>query len=328
MKEKKKRRKTVEYGRYGYFFIAPFFITYLCLQVYPLFSTFYYSTLSYTKRNLKTTIIKPETLSAAFTNFAKILGITEGERAYFITYFQNTVAIWISNFIPQLLVALLLAVWLTDTKIKLKGTGIFKVIVYLPSVITAASISVLFHALFSQYGPITITLQKMGIISKTFDFMKSVVGSRGIIAFILFWMWYGNSTLLLISGILGINPSLFEAADIDGASGWKKFRFVTLPLLKPIMVYVLITSVIGGLQMYDIPALFNVEQSGYIGNPGDTTTTMTMYIMRLYEAGDLGRSSAVSVVLFFITLIISLIFFASMRDRSDKPKKSKIGGAK
>ena len=327
MKEKKKRRKTVEYGRYGYLFVAPFFLTYIIFQIYPLISTFYNSTLGYQKRNLKVTITHPEVFSDIFTNFSKILGIAEGERAYFFTYFQNTVAIWVANFIPQILVALLLAVWLTDTKIKLKGTGLFKVIVYLPSVITAASISILFHALFSQYGPITITLQKMGIISTSFDFMKSVVGSRGIIAFILFWMWYGNSTLLLISGILGVNPSLFEAADIDGANGWKKFRYVTLPLLKPIMVYVLVTSVIGGMQMYDIPALFNVEQTGFIGNPGDTTTTMTMYIMRLYEAGDLGRSAAVSVLLFFITLIVSLIFFFTLRTKKEKSPKIKQGGA-
>ena len=97
-------------------------------------------------------------------------------------------------------------------------------------------------------------------------------------------MWFGNTTLLLISGVLGIDPGLFEAADIDGATGWKKFRYITLPLLKPIMLYTLVTSAIGGLQMYDIPALFNVPETGLVGLPDDKTTTMAMYIMRLYNS--------------------------------------------
>ena len=152
------------------------------------------------------------------------------------------------------------------------------------------------------------------MISQNFDFMASVGGTRGLISLILFWMWFGNTTLLLISGVLGIDPGLFEAADIDGATGWKQFRYITLPLLKPILLYVLVTSAIGGLQMYDIPALFNVPETGLVGLPNDTTTTMTMYIMRLYNS-DVGKAATVSVLLFFVTLVISLILFGSMRDK-------------
>ena len=224
------------------------------------------------------------------------------------------------NFVPQILVSLLLAVWLTDTKAKVKGTGAVKVIVYLPSIITAASVSVLFKAMFSQYGPITQSLKNWGILGKTFDFMSSVAGSRGLISTILWWMWFGNTTLLLISGVLGIDPGLFEAADIDGATGFKKFRFITLPLLKPIMLYTLVTSAIGGLQMYDIPALFNVPDTGLVGLPDDKTTTMAMYIMRLYNS-DVGKAAAVSVILFAVTLIVSLILFATMGDKEERRMK-------
>ena len=232
---------------------------------------------------------------------------------------------WLGNFIPQILVSLLLAAWLTDTKVKVKGTGAIKVIVYLPSIITAASVSVLFKALFTQYGPVTKSLRDLGVISQNFDFMASVGGTRGLISLILFWMWFGNTTLLLISGVLGIDPGLFEAADIDGATGWKQFRYITLPLLKPILLYVLVTSAIGGLQMYDIPALFNVPETGLVGLPNDTTTTMTMYIMRLYNS-DVGKAATVSVLLFFVTLVISLILFGSMRDKGDKKHKRAKGG--
>lgn len=237
-----------------------------------------------------------------------------------LSYLKNTLVMWGCNFVPQILVSLLLAVWLTDTKVKVKGTGAVKVIVYLPSIITAASVSVLFKAMFSQYGPITQSLKNWGILGKNFDFMSSVGGSRGLISTILWWMWFGNTTLLLISGVLGIDPGLFEAADIDGATGFKKFRYITLPLLKPIMLYTLVTSAIGGLQMYDIPALFNVPETGLVGLPDDKTTTMAMYIMRLYNS-DVGKTAAVSVILFAVTLIVSLILFATMGDKEERRMK-------
>ncbi|MDY3920445.1 MAG: sugar ABC transporter permease [Candidatus Limivivens sp.] len=317
---KKKKKKKVSYGKYGYFFIAPFFITYLLFQLWPLLNTFYYSTLSYYKRNGR------EVISfAGIQNFLNVLGLNQGERAYALIYLKNTLIMWLGNFIPQILVSLLLAVWLTNPKVKIKGTGAVKVIIYLPSIITAASVSILFKALFTQYGPVTKTLRDLGVISQNFDFMASVGGTRGLISYILFWMWFGNTTLLLISGVLGIDPGLFEAADIDGATGWKQFRYITLPLLKPILLYVLVTSAIGGLQMYDIPALFNVPETGLVGLPDDSTTTMTMYIMRLYNS-DVGKAATVSVLLFFVTLVISLILFASMRDKSEKKPKRVKGG--
>ncbi|MDD3794499.1 MAG: sugar ABC transporter permease [Lachnospiraceae bacterium] len=299
----KKRRNKVRYGKYGYLFVAPFFLTYAFFQLWPLINTLFYSMLNYYKRNGR-----EFSEFCGLQNFQNILGLVSGEKAYVLHYFKNTFIIWGMNFIPQILVSLLLAAWLTDNKVRLRGRGAVKVITYLPSVITAASISVLFHALFSQYGPITMTLKNLGIIGSSFNFLESSAGTRGLISFILFWMWYGNTTLLLISGVLGISPDLYEAADIDGANGRAKFFRITLPLLKPIMLYVLITSAIGGLQMYDIPALFNVSNTGYVGFPNDNSTTVAMYIMRLYNS-DVGKAAAVSVLLFIVTLIISLIFF-------------------
>ena len=319
----KKKKKKISYGKYGYFFIAPFFITYLLFQLWPLINTFYYSTLSYYKRNGREFVD-----FAGIQNFLNVLGLAAGERPYALSYLKNTLIMWGFNFVPQILVSLLLAVWLTDQKVKVKGTGAVKVIVYLPSIITAASVSVLFKALFSQYGPITQTLKDWGVIAKNFDFMSSVAGSRGLISGILWWMWFGNTTLLLISGVLGIDPGLFEAADIDGATGFEKFRYITLPLLKPIMLYTLVTSAIGGLQMYDIPALFNVPETGLVGLPDDKTTTMAMYIMRLYNS-DVGKAAAVSVIIVAVTLIVSLILFASMSDKDERRiKKARKAGGK
>ena len=168
-------------------------------------------------------------------------------------------------------------------------------------------------------------LKTWGWIANDANLLSSKWGTSLSISFILFWMWYGNTTLLLISGMLGINSSLYEAADIDGASGRQKFFKITLPLLKPILLYVLVTSVIGGMQLYDIPALFNV--SGAIGLPDDTSTTITMYIMRLHSS-DTGRAAAVSVLLFLITMLISLIFFRAFRDDEEYQKAKQLKARK
>lgn len=313
----KTKRKSVSYGKYGYLFIAPFFIVYLVFSLWPLLNTFYYSLFEYTTRNLRTTVS-----FVGLKNYLSVLGIQAGERGYFLTYLGNTVRIWLFNFIPQIILSLLIAAWLTDNRVKLKGNGIYKVMVYMPNIITAASISLLFCALLSKYGPIMSTLRNLGLIGSNTDIMMSKWGTSLSISFILFWMWYGNTTLLLIAGMIGINPSLYEAADLDGATSRQKFFRITLPLLKPVLLYVLVTSVIGGLQLYDIPALFNVGQgTGYMGGPNDTSTTVTMYIMRLHST-DTGRAAAVSVLLFFITLAVSLLFFRTFRNK-DEYKKAK-----
>lgn len=306
----KKKKKGISYSKYGYYFILPFFLVYFVFSLWPLFSTFYYSLFEYTTRNLKVTIN-----FAGFENYLKVLGISGGENAYFLKYLGNTLRLWIFNFIPQILLSLLLAWWLTDNRVRLKGKGAFKILVYMPNIITAASISMLFYALLSQFGPIMTSLRNAGLISQDANLMTSKWGTGLSISFILFWMWYGNTTLLLISGLLGINNSLYDAADIDGANSWQKFTRISLPLLKPVLVYVLVTSAIGGLQLYDIPALYNVN--GNVGLPDDTTTTVTMYIMRLYST-DTGRAAAVSILLFLITLAVSLFIFRINRDKDEE----------
>lgn len=320
-----KGHKTVEYRRYGYLFIAPFFIVYLLFQLWPLLYTFGLSTQDIYER-FGSEVQGGFAGGNGLGNFADVLGITEGSRAYAFEYLGNTVIMWLLNFVPQILLSLLLAVWLTDTKVRLKGTGTFKIMVYLPNIITAASISILFYSLFGQNGPVTKTLMDLGWIAKDKFFLENAWATRGIISFIQFWMWYGNTTLLLIAGVLGINPSLFEAADIDGCNGTQKFFKITLPMLKPILLYVLVTSAIGGLQMFDIPSLFNVNQDG-TGLPDGASNTVTMYIKQLSTGAtpNMGKAAAVSVILFIITLVISLLFFFFMGDRERKPKQAKKG---
>ena len=197
----------------------------------------------------------------------------------------------------------------------------FKVAFFIPVVMSLAVVSTLWMQLYNPDGLINTILNNLGIASQ--PFIHSKEQALQSISIMSIWQGMGYQMIIFLGALQAISPSLYEAADIDGATGWKKFRYLTLPLLKPIMLYVLITSAIGGLQMYDIPALFNVSKSGLIGQPDDSSTTMAMYIMRLYQS-DVGKAAAVSVFLFILTLIISLIFFGTMTDRSEK--KHKKGG--
>ena len=216
------KKKTVEYGKYGYFFILPFFLVFFVFQLYPLIYTFYLSFVEYYQ--IKLGKFQGPNFNG-LKNYIMVLATTEGKGSDLkvVSWFDtmtvksigNTLKIWVLNFIPQILLALLLASWFTDTVVKLKGQGAFKIMMFMPNIITASSIAVLFYSLFNANGPITMMLQNAHIISEKYDFMEKPGGTIGLIAFMQFWMWYGNSMIVLIAGILGISPSLYEAAMVD-----------------------------------------------------------------------------------------------------------------
>ena len=317
---KKRHAKGVDTSRYGYYFISPFFIVYLVFQAYPLLNTVY---LAFQRYMITGTNKVVGPTFYGLKNFQNVL--TKGST---IAAFQNTIIMWVINFIPQILLALLLAKWFTDTRLKIRGQGAIKVMVYMPNIITAASISVLFYSLFAYpQGPVNSLLAQVGVIDKAtylntgtaatvaIPFLEKGWHTRLIIAFINFWMWYGNTMIVLVAGMLGISPNLFEAAEVDGATPNQIFTKITMPLLKPIMLYTLVTSLIGGMQMYDIPQMMQQQ-----GSPAkDMTMTVTMYIMELVYTGtkDYGRGAAVSVLLFLFTGVLSIILFFIMSDRDE-----------
>lgn len=307
-----KKNKTVEYGKYGIIFLLPFFLVFLVFQLYPLLYTFYNSLIYSAKSGRK--VVE----EFGFKNFTvNVFG--KNGKLFWNSLFV-TLALWILNFIPQILLSIILAAWFTDIRVKIKGSGIYKVIMYMPNIITAATIAVLFLGLFDVNGPITQMLIKAGIAGKGGILNKGWTALI-IVAFIQFWMWYGNTMIVLCAGILGINPSLYEAASVDGATSRQQFFKITLPLLKPILQYTLVTSAIGGLQMYDIPQLFN--EGGPIvkigDNSVDSTTTVVMLIKKYINAGasqDYGKAAAFSVMLFIITLVISFAFYRLTAEKS------------
>lgn len=312
------RIRSISYAKYGYIFILPFFLVYAIFQIYPLINTFYLSFFGNGKKIDE---------FVGFKNFQTLLlggGFAENAaHDAFLRVLGNTFVLWIGNFIPQIILSLVLAAWFTNARLKIPGKGAYKIIMYMPNIITAASAAALFVMLFSdsELGAINKMLLNNGFITDTISFVSGKTQSRVMIMIIQTWMWYGNTTIMLMSGIMGINGSLFEAASIDGASHTQQFFRITLPLLRPILLYTVVTSMIGGLQMYDMPALYNVGTS-----QNKFTETIAVYIFNNFHDTSLnnfGYSAAASVILFFITSILGSVCFAINRDKDVKIKKSK-----
>lgn len=302
--KKNVRKKGVSYAKWGYIFLLPFFITYIIFSFIPLVTTFYNSFFENYMSGLKQ--IGPNFVG--FDNFKAILG------SDLLKFTQNTLILWIIGFVPQIIISLLLAVWFTSTRLRLKCTGFFKTIIYMPNLIMAASFAMLFFALFSDSGPINNLLISMGILGKPFRFLASIWGTRGLVGFMNFMMWFGNTTILLMAAIMGVDTALFEAAEIDGAKSFQVFTKITIPTIKPILVYVLITSMIGGIQMFDVPQILTNSR----GTPDRTSMTLIMFLNNHLFSKNYGMGGALSVLLFIITAILSLLVFKSITIKSDK----------
>ena len=298
----KRKVKSVSYAKWGYIFLLPFLITYAVFFIYPLFSTIRYSFFKcIADAGTFGQAIKEEFIG--FDNYVELF--KNGFDSNIIRCFNNTLIMWVLGFIPQLVFSLLLAKWFTDLRLNLKATGFFKVVIYMPNIIMAAAMGVIFWLMFGRGGLFYV------ITGSDICLLEGVWGTRGIVAFINFFMWYGNTTIILMAAIMGVDLSLYESAQIDGASSSKIFFKITLPLIRPILLFVIITSLIGGLQMFDVP---NTMTKG-AGTPNRSSLTVVMDLSkRLSGDKDFGTSGAISVVLFVVTAILSFIIFKLSKD--------------
>lgn len=296
--------KVVRYNKWGYIFLVPFILVYVVFNLIPLGMTFYYSLFEKYMDGLNQ-------VGPNFVGLGNYISLFSDEKIF--TYAANTGIMWVLGFIPQILISLLLAQWFSDTRLRLKGATFFKTVIYLPNIIMASAFAMLFFALFSPIGPVNGIMQAFGA-TEAFNFFDDVAWTRILVAVMNFLMWFGNTTILLMAGIMGIDTSLYEAAEVDGASSWQRFTMITLPLLKPIFIYVVITSLIGGLQMFDVPAVL----TKYKGTPGTSSMTLIMYLNQHLTSKNMGMGGALSVVLFIITGALSLVVYNIAYRKKDK----------
>ena len=293
---KKKSSKAVRYNKWGYIFLIPFILVYVVFQLIPLFNTIYNSFFENYLSGL--TQIGPNFVG--LENYKTLF--TQGD---IWIYAKNTMILWIMCFVPQIILSLLLGAWFSDVRLKLKGSRFFKTVIYLPNLIMASAFAMLFFTLFADGGPINAMLMQSGILKQAYSFFSHAWSARTLVAVLNFLMWFGNTTILLMAGMMGIDSSLYEAAEVDGATSSQIFRKITLPLLRPILIYVMITSLIGGMQMFDVPQIL----TNGTGDPMRSTMTLIMFLNKHLFSKNYGMGGALSVFLFIITGVLSLIVF-------------------
>lgn len=317
------KRKSISCAKWGYIFLIPFFVVYCIFSLIPLIQTFYYSVIDYTIDTGTVSIFGGGSTVinngfCGFDNFKWALS----EEGQFLKTLGNTFIMWIIGFIPQIVISLLLAVWFTDLRLKIKAQGFFKTVIYLPNIIMASAVAMLFYTLFTgangEGGTLYLIFDKLNLTKNHLSPLSTKWGARAIVGFINFMMWYGNTTILLMAAIMGVDTSLYESAQIDGANSSQTFWKITIPLIKPILSYVLITSMIGGIQMYDVPSLMCSDR----GDPAASTKTIVMLIQTGRDS-IIGRVGAISVLIFIITAFLGMFTFKSMNDTGKKKKKNK-----
>lgn len=314
----KKLGSEAKLQKYGIFFVIPFIVIYLIFQFWP---TLYTILLAFTDKKGFATNLHFVGLS----NFARLI-----HDKYFWGSVANTFIMWLLNFAPQLGIALLFAIWFTDPRMHLKGKNTFRALFYMPNLLTAASVAILFRSLFAYpNGPINQFLYGLGVqasvvrngevVKEAINFFRSVPLSRAIVSFIQWWLWCGQTLIMLMAGITSISPSLYESAVVDGANQGQQTMYITLPLLKPMMLYILITSLIGGMQLFEIPFLLTDMRGG----PDFRIRTMVLYMYNTAFQGvnDYAYGSAIAMAVFIITMILSMFIYFFMQDRSDMGRK-------
>ncbi len=301
--EKKKSKGMKNRDNMGWLFIAPFLIVFLTFSIYPVIRTLYLSFTDYSGFNVPTWI--------GLTNYTRVF-----KDKLFWEAFGNTLKIWGINIVLQLGIAFLLTIVFSDIKYRMKGLSVFRALFYLPNLIAATSVAFLFKTLLDwKFGSVNQILTGLGITESPIDWLGTPALLRTVVGVIGAWMWFGNSFIMLMAGVQGINGDYFEAASIDGAGRWKIFAKITLPLLKPILLYVAITSLIGGLQIFDIPYLVS------IGNQKMTRSVNTA-VMHLYNMAfknrQIGYAGAIAFILFFIIAICSVVVYFMMYAKKEE----------
>ena len=304
---KPRKVKSVSYAKWGYIFLIPFFVTFGIFTIIPLARTFYESLFEHYWAQGGLNEVGPNFIG--LKNFETIF-----VKENLGKYFGNTMIMWILGFIPQIIVSLALAVWFTDRNMRIRFQPFFKTVIYMPNLIMASAFSMLFFTLFSTVGPVNQILLDAGWVNEPIDFFAMKITVRGLICLMNFLLWFGNTTILLMAGIMGIDQNMFEAANIDGAGSVQVFFRVTLPLLMPILIYTIITAMIGGLQMFDVPQI--LTNGG--GTPNRTSMTLIMYLNNyLKTSKNYGMAGAISVIIFIITGLLSVFVYRSLTKKDD-----------
>ncbi|MBH0009894.1 carbohydrate ABC transporter permease [Salinibacterium sp. SWN1162] len=285
-----------------YMYIAPFFALFAVFGLFPTVFTFYVALFDWNPIGGQTFI--------GLDNFVTLYG---DER--FWNAMRNTFSIWILSTVPQLLLALFLAQLLNN--VRLKFANLFRMTMLVPYITSVVATTIVFASLFGRdYGLINSFLNLFGV--QSIDFAANTFASHIMVSTMVLWRWFGYNTLIYLAALQAIPKDIYEAAAIDGAGGFKQFFYVTIPSLRPVIIFTIIVSTIGGLQVFTEPLLLSAP--GLTGGAGRQFQTLSLF---MYEQGfgnfQFGYGSAIGVTLFALIVVFSVInYLLSRRITSDE----------
>ncbi|MFD1535439.1 carbohydrate ABC transporter permease [Nonomuraea guangzhouensis] len=284
-----------------YAYIAPFFLIFAVFGLVPLLSTFYVALFDWNPIG--------EHVFIGVDNFTRLFA-----DARFWNAAWNTISIWLLSTVPQLVVALGLAHLLNHARLRL--AVFFRMSMMVPYITSVAATAIVFAQMFDRdFGLLNWLLGFAGV--GPIDFKQSVLGSHVLIAAMVAWRWFGYTTLLYLASLQAIPRAIYEAAAVDGAGGWKQFRHISIPSLRPVIVFTIVTSTIGGLQIFTEPLL--VSRSTTCGAVRQCQT-LTLF---LYEQGfgqyQFGYGAAIGVALFVLVVGLATVnYLLSTRIRPER----------
>lgn len=227
----------------------------------------------------------------------------------FIVAFKNTFIFLLVQVPIMIILGLFLSVLLNDATLKFKG--FFRMAIFLPAVTSLVAYSIIFKDLFSMNGIVNRVLLNISLISEPINWLGDSFWAKVLIIIAITWRWTGYNMIFYLSALQNVDRSIYEAAKIDGASAFQQFTKITIPMLKPIILFTSITSTIGTLQLFD--EIMNITGGG----PGNATTTISQYIYNLSfkYAPDFGYAATVSYFIVVIIILLSIVQFKLAGDK-------------
>ncbi len=279
--------------RAGWVFLAPAAIMIAIFSFYPIIQAFITSFTTGTGVNQKVADPLIYNYTRMFTDKT------------FLRSVGNTF-LYLAIEVPVMLVLAILLAQLLNNK-DLKFRGLFRTMVFLPCATALVSYALIFKSLFAQDGLINTIFVNLGILENNYNFLGNTASARVIIIIALIWRWTGYNMVFYLAGLQNIEYSVYEAAKIDGANGWKTFWKITVPLLMPTIVMTVIMSINGTLQLFD--ESMNLTQGG----PAFSTITMSHYIYNVAFGRGVGKFGYASAMSFFIFILVAILSAISMK---------------
>ncbi|WP_278599900.1 carbohydrate ABC transporter permease [Clostridium tertium] len=293
----KNRSLNYKLDKKAWLFVIPSIILVTVFVFYPMIQAFITSLQSGMGNNLS---------FVGIDNYKRLLTDSTFKKALF-----NTVLYLIIQVPIMIILALVISAILNDKK--LKARGFFRTAIFLPCVTSLVAYSIIFKSLFATDGFVNAFLMNINVISEPIAWITHPIWARILIIIAITWRWTGYNMVFYLAGMQSIDDSIYEAAEIDGASAFMRFKSITLPLLKPIILFTTINSTIGTLQLFD--ETVNITNGG----PANATITISQYIYNLLfkYSPNFGYAAAISYVIVLIIVILSFIQLKAGGDKDE-----------